>query len=183
MKRPKIQFNPFADMEHLRFGQPAGAAVGEAPSVSEEEESLARHRAEERQLETELERRRAIVDLIDSGEEVTRCEQRLALVGSSAELAERVKEAERAAYAGGFRAAFDRMRRSAPVDKQRVVEELRRRQGFAVELEQRIELLRTQPQAVRGPELIRIIALEHRLEKNRARQGLKLADAAQADEG
>jgi hypothetical protein len=182
MKRPKIQFNPFADLEHLRFGQPASAALGERPPVVGEDESLVRHRAEETELAAELERRRAIVHLIDTGEEAARCEQRLALLGSSAELAERLEEAERAAHAGGFRVAFDKMRLAASVDRQRVVDELRRRHALAVELEERIELLRTQPQAVRGPEQIRIIALERRLEKNRARQQLKLEEAARADE-
>jgi hypothetical protein len=175
MKKPRIKLNPFADLDHLRFGQPASAALGESPPQAGENEGLVRHRLEERELAAELERRRMVLRLIDSGEEVVRCEQRLAVVGSSTELAALLDSAERDEGAGGLQAALGAMRRGG-VDKHRMVEELRRRLGVAAELEQRIELLKTRPEAVRAREQMRITALEHRLEQNRRRQQRRLDD-------
>jgi hypothetical protein len=177
MKKPKIQFNPFADMDHLRFGQPVGAATAQAPPVIGEHEGLVRHRQDEAELEAELQRRRAVLALIDSGEELVRCEERLKIVGGSEELAASLEEARVAARAGGLRSAFDKMRRGG-VDKELVVQELERRLGVAGEIEQRIELLRTRPESVRAREQLRIIALEHRLEQNRVRQRRMLAQDA-----
>lgn len=179
MKKPKVQFNPFADLDHLRFGQPAASAGVEARPVIGEHEGLVRHRQEEAELEAELQRRRAVLGLIDSGDELARCEQRLKVVGSSEELSVSLEEAKVAAHAGGLRAAFDKMRRGG-VDKNQVVQELERRLGIAAELEQRIELLTTRPEAVRAREQLRIIALEHRLEQNRARQRRMLAEDGEA---